>query len=317
VAERRAEFLRVLRQAGRRRLMLPLSSPLYTIGSGSTAWNGNARDDSGCDWIVTNPTGWSASPPARPSQQDKTIGDGAHAGTGYYAGRLVILEGTCVAPDQVSMLWAKEAINSAFGPYDLVPLRVDELHLSRMCMVRLNDQIDPIDKGPVAFTWQFGVFAPDPRRYSVNPVSLSCGLPTAGTGNGRTYPRTYPLLYSGAGAGASEVVFMQAGNYKYTPAVITIQGPVISPTVEHDRSGSHLTLDMTIGYGRYVVLDLNNQTAMLGGTQTVATSLTSDSAWFMLSPGENVLAFRGEAGANPDGSPGSPVMTVAGASAWV
>jgi hypothetical protein len=300
---------------GRARV-LPLNSPLYTIGTGPTAWNGNAVDNSGCSWVVQSEDGWSASPPARPSQQDKTIGDGTFAGTGYYAGRLITLQGTCVAPSQVAMLWAKEAVKSAFGPSDLAEFRVDELHLSRYCTVRLADKIEILDKGPVAFTWQFGVLAPDPRRYSVDPVSLSCGLPMAGAGNGRTYPRTYPLLYSGAGTGG-EVVFTQAGNYKYTPAVITIQGPAVSPTVEHDVSGSHITLDMTVGYGRYVVLDLGAQTAMLGGTQTVATSVTSDSAWFMLSPGENVLGFRGEAGVNPDGSPGSPVMTVNGASAWV
>ncbi|HEY1668504.1 MAG TPA: hypothetical protein VGG54_22665 [Trebonia sp.] len=291
--------------------MIQLNSPLYTIGPGtSTEWNGNALDDTGCSWIVTAEAGWSSSPPARPSQADKTIGDGTFSGPGFYAGRLVTLTGTCVAPNQTAMLWAKEAIKAAFGPWDLVTLQVDELHLSRVAQVTLNDDVQIQDKTTVVFTWQMGLFAADPRRYLVTPTTLTAELPATAPGVGRSYPRSYPRTYAAGGTGA-QVTFTQAGNYKLTPAVITIAGPVTSPTVEHDRSGSHITLDMTIPAGESVVLDLAAETALLGGS-SVAEYMTSDSAWFLLERGANVVRFRGSPGAGS-----TPVMTMVASSAWV
>lgn len=298
---------------------MQLDSPLYTLGPYSAPlWQANALDSSGCAWICTSEDGWSASPPARPSQQAKTIGDGAWAGKGFYDGRLVTLEGTCVAPDQVSMLWAKEAVKSAIDPGDLVALQVDELHLSRTAQVRLYDKVEITDQGSVAFKWQMGLLAPDPRRYSASPQSGSCQLPGAGTETGRTYPRGYPMSYGGgSGAGAaSEVVIAQQGNYKLTPAVITFRGPLFNPAVLHDVSGSSLTLLMSLSFTDFVTIDLLAQSALLNGVTPVNSALTQSSAWFMLARGDNVLSFRGTAGVNGDGSPGTPTMTVTAASAW-
>ena len=77
------------------------------------------------------------------------------------------------------MLWAKETMKSAIDPHQFATLRVDELHLSRQAQVRLSDKVEIQDKGSTAFTFAVGLFAPDPRRYAVNSVSLATGLPAA------------------------------------------------------------------------------------------------------------------------------------------
>lgn len=298
----------------------PLDSPLYTLTDALTGnvWQGNAVDDSGCAWIVETEDGWSSSSPARPTQVDKTMGDGTWTGEGFYAGRLVTLTGTCVAPSQLAMLWAKENIKSAIGPHGLATLQVEELHLTRQCQVRLNDKVELQDKGNIAFTYQMGLFAGDPRKYAMNSVSLATGLPPGGT-TGRTYSRVYPLIYGGAGLqAAGSVVFYQIGNYSGTPAVITIFGPVISPTIQHTQSGKSLTFNMTVQYNQWLVIDLSQQTALLQGTQSVINTITGASAWFMLTPGPNELRFRGQAGPVPVAVEGSvaPVMQVVASSAW-
>lgn len=295
-----------------------LDSPLYTVTAANGAqWQGNAVDGTGCAWVVQTEDGWSSSPPSRPSQQDKTLGDGTWAGTGFFAGRLINLAGTCVCPSQIAMLNAKDAIKSAIGPWDLATLEVDELTVSRVAQVRLSDKVELQDKGPVAFTFAFGLFAPDPRRYQNFSASLATGLPP-GTTTGRTYPRTYPVIYGGAGLTASgSVTFWNIGNYRLTPAVITILGPVINPTIQHTQSGKSLTFAMTLLYNQSLVVDLGAQSALVGGTQSVANTITPSSAWFMMSPGPNEFRFRGQAGSSPAAMNVQPMMQVVAASAWV
>lgn len=312
-----------------------LNTPLYTIGPGTvTEWQGNSLDDSGAAWIVTSEEGWSSSPPARPSQADKTTGDGTWAGRGYYAGRLVNLQGTCVAPDRLSMLWAKEAIKAAFGPWNLVTLQVDEAHLTRTAQVRLSDKVEIQDKGAWAFAWAMGLFAPDPRRYGTPPVRLITTLPPAWTASdayqaaypgqygvspgGRSYPRSYPMTFGGGSTEATGTVqWVNPGSYaEGAPAVITIYGPVSSPRLDHQQSGCHLEFGVTVPYGQYLVIDLAAQSVMLGGTASRAGTITVDSAWFLLAPGANELRLSGTQGVNPDGTAGTPWMTVDTAPAW-
>lgn len=299
--------------------MTALTSPVYTLGMGTAAeWQANALDPAGCAWICETEDGWSSSPPARPTQQDKTLGDGTWAGTGYYAGRLITLTGTCVAPDQIAMLNAKDAIKAAVGPWSPVTLQVDELTgLSRIAQVRLSDKIELQDKGNIAFTWQMGLFAPDPRRYQNFAVQLATGLPP-GTTTGRTYPRTYPDIYGGAGLTASgSVVFYQIGDYPTAPAVITIYGPVINPTIQHTQSGKQLMFALTLAYNQFLVVDLGAQTALVGGTANVVNTVTASSAWMMMMPGANEFRFRGQAGLSPAGLNVQPSMVVVASSAWV
>jgi hypothetical protein len=296
---------------------MPLDSPLYTVtGPNGAVWQGNALDATGCAWVVTAEDGWSSSPPARPSQVDKTVGDGTWAGMGYFAGRLVTLTGTCIAPSQLAMLWAKEAIKAAIDPHNLATLRVDELHLSRTAQVRLSDKVEIQDQGNVAFTFTMGLFAPDPRRYAVSSVSLATGLP-AGATVGRAYNRTYPVSYGGAGLTAQgSVTFWNAGSYPQSPGVITFYGPVINPEVIHAQSGKSLTFQLTLNYGQTLVVDLGAQSALAAGTSSVIQALTGSSAWFMLVPGQNQLLFRGQAGTPPPGITAAPSMLVVASSAW-
>lgn len=296
---------------------IPLSSPLYTVtAAGGALWQGNAVDANGCSWVVQAEDGWSSSPPARPTQADKTLGDGTWAGMGYYAGRLVSLSGTCVAPNQLAMLWAKENIKAAIDPHQPATLRVDELHLSRQALVRLSDKVEIQDKGNTAFSFAVGLFAPDPRRYAVTGVSLSTALP-AGATVGRTYPRIYPMLFGGAGLTAQgSITFWQAGSYPMTPGVITFAGPLINPQVIHAQSGKSLTFNFTLAYGQVFTVDLGAQSALIGGATSMLSALTGPSAWFLLAPGQNQLLFRGQAGTPPPGVTATPLMTLTATSAW-
>lgn len=291
-------------------MTIPLASPVYTLGP----WQGNVSDDWGVDWIVESEDGWSASPPVRPTLEDKTIADGSWAGPGFYGSRVVSLSGKAIARDQMSMLLAKERLKAAVGPRALTSLVVEELHLSRKAAVRLTDQMDITDAGARAFNWTIILTAADPRRYSVDSLTGSTGLPSTSS-TGRTYPRTYPRVYGGATPGGPGSVFLQqAGDFDETPAVIVFYGPVISPQVAHPQTDRQLTFGLTVGQGESLVVDLAAETALLNGTASRVGTISPGSAWFMLTPGSNELQFRGQAG--PTSNDTTPLMTVTAASAW-
>ncbi|MEU8272591.1 hypothetical protein AB0B89_36260, partial [Sphaerisporangium sp. NPDC049002] len=149
-------------------------SPLYSIST----WQGNVIDDYGVLWVVETEDGWSSSPPVRPTLNEKSAGDGAWSGPGFYASRVINLTGKAYVPSQVEMLRAKDRIKAAVNPRTALQLRVDELHLSRVATVRMSDRVDLQDHGAHAFTWALTLVAADHRRYSPDTVTVSTTLPT-------------------------------------------------------------------------------------------------------------------------------------------
>lgn len=291
-----------------------LDTPVYTLAT----WQGNVTDDYGVDWVVTDEQGWSSSPPVRTSLEERGSGDGAWSGPGFYGSRVISLSGTAVAPDKATMLAAKDRLKASIGPRSLVQLQVAEEHMTRVANVRLSDQIDITDRSSYVFEFALALVAPDPRRYSPTPVTATAVLP-ATVVTGRTYPRVYPLGYGGLVGGSNTSVFIdQAGDYDQTPATIVFTGPLINPRVEHPESGKHLTFQLTLGYDETLVVDLGNQTALLGGSSSRTYTISASSAWFQLQPGMNELAFRGVAGSAPPDITPTPVpqMTVTAYSAW-
>lgn len=297
-------------------MSIPIESPVYRFDG----WEGNVLDDEGVAWVVEGEDGWSSSPPVNPIAEPRTVGDGAWAGPGYYGARVMVLSGTAIASSRTSMLWAKERIKSAGSIRRLMPLVVAEAHLTRTALVRLSDTTAITDKSALAFGWSMQLTAADPRRYSVDAVSPSTQLPTSSTA-GRTYPRTYPVVYGGAVSGGSGSVYVtNDGNYDETPALVTFRGPLIGPRVEHAQSGRSLSWDLTLGWDETLVVDLNPsvQSALLNGSSSRANTITSGSAWFTLQKGLNELRFRGTADVAPPDIVPAPVpsMTVRFASAW-
>ncbi|MFF4777514.1 hypothetical protein ACFY05_32125 [Microtetraspora fusca] len=290
------------------------ATPLYRLGT----WEGNVTDAWGVDWIVEAEDGWSSSPPVRALTEPRNSTDGAWGGPGLYGPRVVTLSGRAVAPDRLTMLAAKDRIKAAVNPRTLVQLVVAEDHLTRVANVRMSDQVALTDEGSFAFRWALTVVAADPRRYAATPMSGTTTLPASLTA-GRTYSRTYSVTY-GAGAGGStgSVYIQQDGDYDQTPAVIVITGPVINPQVEHVASGRELAFDLTLAYDETLTIDLKTQVALLNGAANQAYRITATSAWWMLAPGSNEIAFRGTPGTPPPDITPTPIpqMTVTASSAW-
>jgi len=132
---------------------------------------------------------------------------------------------------------------------------------------------------------QYMFFCPDPRYYSNTSTTVSL-IPT--TVLGRSYNRTYNLAYGGGVAGASIV---NAGNTMTYP-VITITGPVTSPTVANNTTGQYVTVNATLGALDTLVIDLYEKTITLNGSPA-RNLLAGNSQWFGAAPGTTIFQFTG------------------------
>ena len=82
-----------------------------------------------------------------------------------------------------------------------------------------------------------------------------------------------------------------------TPAVITISGPFTNPVLTNERTGETISVKYTLSAGEKLIIDTDPQnTAVIfvdaGGTRYAAfNAVTSDSAFWQLLPGENIIHY--------------------------
>lgn len=131
--------------------------------------------------------------------------------------------------------------------------------------------------------------AADPYIYA-DEMAIAA-LPLADTSAGRTYPRTYPMTYGVALSGAA--IAENAGTVPTHPLVLIV-GPVDNPQLENVSSGEYVRLGLSLGTTDYLVVDMATGTVMLNGTASRRSTLTSDSVWWALAPGENTIRYRAD-----------------------
>lgn len=135
---------------------------------------------------------------------------------------------------------------------------------------------------------QYTFFCPDPRYYSntsttevmeANPGAL-----------GRTYDRTYNVTYGG-GSIVNSATINNVG-WVTTYPVITISGPVTSPTVGDLTTGQYITINTSVTNTDSLVIDLDQKLVTLNGNP-VRNLVAGNSQWFGAPPGTSYFYFTG------------------------
>jgi hypothetical protein len=129
--------------------------------------------------------------------------------------------------------------------------------------------------------------------------------------SGRTYPRTYPLVYPGGGQISPTVT---ATNDRQ-PRLVRRGGLLRRRRPAGDRqrvdTGAVVQFDVSLSPGDYFEVDLGARTAVINGTASRRGALLTGSSWFDLPPGDTPLRMVG----NPNGL-GGPSMSIRYRSAW-
>jgi hypothetical protein len=177
---------------------------------------------------------------------------------------------------------------------------------------RSGQMPDPAWVGPTAFRFGVPIRAADPFKYALTSQVESSGVAGLSTG-GRSYPRTYPLVYTTIASGTANLVTINNVGTAPTPPEIVLNGPLskggwrlVNETLElADREGT-LKFDVGLVAGDVLEINFRTETALLNG-YLITASLFGD--FWKVQPGVNVIKLY----ADFDPAAG---FTVTARSAW-
>jgi hypothetical protein len=274
-----------------------MTATTWSIGSTFTAAEGGTPvpDANGCLWFIEHVKGWHGSPAPRTNVVDREQADGVFDGPTFQPGRVVSMDGWVEAPTQSLLMQAVDQLAALLVAGSRTDtLTAVEAHMSRQIAVRRDGEtlIDPLNTTTATFS--ILLYAGDPVKYSVTLNHATTGL-YSGAGI-RAYPTAFPVAYGPLGSQGIASVY-NAGNLDAYP-VLTITNPtdpLVNPRVR--RFGdTQIGLGLTIAPGDFLEIDMANQTVLLNGVASRYTSITPDSDFWSLPPGDSQILFTADSG---------------------
>jgi hypothetical protein len=155
----------------------------------------------------------------------------------------------------------------------------------------------------------------------------------AGVSVGRTYPRTYPLMYvvpvtapwpvsdvfpaddtwpTATGTGTqslTEARVVNKGNFASGP-IISVIGPASNPVIFLKETGEYVKVNVTLVSTDSMIIDMKLRTVYVNGASR-RNKVTPDSTWWLLQNGSWTVQYRADT--FQDGA----TMFVSYASAWM
>lgn len=230
-------------------------------------------------------------PEFRNQSHDREGLDGGYVDAPYLTSRTVTIEGTVYA-NPTNMEDYLDQLKANFAPTrDDKPLyfKTDNATLSDRLVfgksLGFRYTKDANRRLGIA-KFQVQIMCGDPRIYSVVEINQ--------------------IIAWGAGA-----MNVNVGGNRTTPAILTLRGPVTSPTVTHSVSGTVFSFSgFTLPAGNTLTINLNTRQVLQNGTTNRRHVMTLTGDWYELSPGTNTFTRTGS------GTTAATEFQVTARSAW-
>lgn len=259
--------------------------------------------------LCTHIDGLDDEPPARLNDTARDQDDGSWVSPFWLGDRVLTLDFTLLSNgDPVAFRSLLQAFKAAFQKTDTVqPLLIDDG--TRVVFGRVTNRHIARDRNYYAGAAQAVVefTCADPRVYDATLQQQTVMLPVPPGGS--SWPWVWPVSWGGATT-SGQITAVNAGDYPMRPTIV-IAGPVDNPTVENVTAGKHLSLAISLSAIDTLTIDLDARSIVLDGTGPRRNALTSDSSWWQLAPGTNIVNYRANTVAV------GSTMTMSWRSAWI
>lgn len=240
-------------------------------------------DDLGTRVWLSTLKGWDEGVASTGNVEQRAADDGGWPDQAYRAPRLVELGLVLIGPDFRTVSKSINAIEAGLPLNALDTLVVDDHGDQLQARVRKSGDV-VVDRKAAKAAVSLSLIAPDPRRYAVDAVTASTGLPV--TTGGLALPLVLPLSLA-ATMSSGVLTAVNAGNAETLPT-FTIAGPCpAGATITHRGTRAFLRYSEAIGAGHTLTINTASRTAVLDGT----ASRTVIGTWFSYAPGANEIAF--------------------------
>ncbi|MER5862353.1 phage tail protein [Kitasatospora sp. NPDC002040] len=258
-------------------------------------------------------TGWEDLPGLSSSDVPRPTAHGAWPGARWAQPRIVTVTVWVLPPsggapaDALAALLAATAPTADGDDERWLTVRLHDESLA--CQARVTQRTVQVDRSyarlgatRVALQW----VATDPRRFEPELLTEVGGLPEPERGLGwdlawgQRDPANpaWESLDWGVLPGSGDLVVRNEGSAPAQP-VIEIVGPCVKPRLTVAATGAQLGYNISLKYGRRLVIDTAAGTVLLDGEEDVRATALSGSLpenLFALQPGTTVLRFRADWG---------------------
>lgn len=233
-------------------------------------------------------------PDLRVQDDNRGYNDGMFTGSDFLAGRSITMEIFTFAGNGNSAMTNFDLLQQALIPQTngttTLQFLLSQYDSEKRIGARIRGRRTTVDKD-YTFGYirsQYTFFCPDPRYYSNTATTVVMAANVGALG--RTYNRTYNMTYGGG----SLVDSAEINNVGWvtTYPVITINGPVTSPTVGDITTGAYITVNTSLTNTDSLVIDLDQKLVTLNGSP-VRNLVAGNSQWFGAPPGISNYYFTG------------------------
>lgn len=138
---------------------------------------------------------------------------------------------------------------------------------------------------PLYCRYQLDILASD---FSILSTTGKSATVTKSTGGGLSLPFSLPFSFVGGVDGSASVT--NSGDIATYPT-IRFNGPLTNPRLYNDENGLFIQLNTTIDIGDYIIIDTLKKTVLENGSVNKLSTMTENSRWLYISPGENTLSL--------------------------
>ena len=275
----------------------------------SFSFNGQVFGGAGSPYQITAVDGLEGLPGIRSQDDNRGYNDGMFSGQDFLAGRHITVTMQVLASGMTSAQANLNTLQQALLPQKTgtTPLYFQITGTEQFINARVRSFSVPItpDYTYGLITAQVTFFAPMPMYYDSTQQSATLQISPP---PGRTYNRTYNLVYGGGSASTSTSVVNNG--WATTYPIITISGPVSNPIVGNVTQNNYLNFIGTYTNTDQLVVDLGSKLITLNGAP--ARNLLLSGNWFDAQPGTNLFYFTGT-----NTLPGTTQATVTWYSAYI
>lgn len=252
----------------------------------------NTIDNNSVAWIVTDLEGWWGLPDLEIPEDPRPFSqDGSYYTTGRFTSRIINLKGYILPVDGEGdkSVATRNAFNRALVLVrERAMLKVREEGIVKTSLVQIASRpLLRISRSTGLLEFDISLRATDPVKYGDYVNTLNLFL--SSTNTGRVYNRVFNFSYGGAST-LEELEFFQNGSYWSYPEFY-ITGPIVDPMITMG-DGRFLRFKTTLGPGEQLKV-VNFTEEVSRGGQNLINTLTKDSRWFNILPGDNLIRFRG------------------------
>ena len=258
-------------------ILQPVGGVALTIGDGTP-------------WKITKPIQGLESAPERNTIGDYSGADGGFIGSQFYSVRNLTIPGAIISSSAVQHAIDRQSLFNALPINTDIAVTIIMPNGQSYYLLARRTGLVAEQQAPSYSPFKFDIVSESPYIFDNNSLSVTVAKKAGG---GFVLPVVLPIVFA---AGSGPTAINNTGAVKIYPT-ITVNGSAQNPKISNLTSGEFVKINVTTASGDVLVIDMQQRTVKLNGSNILAYR-DSTSSWWGLAAGNNNIEFTTDSGAD-------------------